>query len=239
MNINQTASAPQIDLSANVKENLDSPNAWKDWNISDHIFQVQNMYRQVKISANALHFQQTLSALLFSSKMHRNQLRKGNSDLPYIIHPLTMACHAMALGLYEDSLLATILLHDVCEDCKHEDGRPVLADELPVSPEVKEAVALLTKPKTPHTNWTEEYYSNISKNRLAVITKILDRCNNISTMAHCFSKLKMAKYIASTEKHILPLLDIMKHRYGDTCYNAVFLIKYQMVTTIETIKRLL
>lgn len=234
--VGKLASTLNVKISDICEENPDDS---QDWMISDHIFQVKNMFRQVKISANALHFHQTLSALSCSSKMHQNQFRKGNSDLPYIIHPLTMACHAMALGLYEDSLLATILLHDVCEDCKHEDGTPIDPGELPVSLEVQEAVSLLSKPKTMNEDTVNAYYHRISKNRLALITKVLDRCNNISTMAHCFSKPKIAKYIYSTEKYVLPLLEIMKNQYSETCYNAVFLIKYQMATTIETIKRLL
>ena len=52
-----------------------------------------------------------------------------------------MACHALAMGLEEDELLAAILLHDVCEDCGVPPG------ELPVCEEVRRIVALVTKPE--------------------------------------------------------------------------------------------
>lgn len=234
--VSKLASSLNVKISDIYEENSDQA---QNWSISDNIFQMENMYRQIKFSANALHFHQTLIALSYSANMHKHQYRKGTSRLPYITHPLTMACHAMALCLQEDDLIATILLHDVCEDCTNEDNTPVTPEQLPVSENIQEAVRLLTKPKDSQKDWAIDYYAGISKNRLAIITKVLDRCNNISTMAHCFSKVKIARYIFSTEKYILPLLEIMKTQYSDTCYNAVFLIKYQMTSTIETIKRLL
>lgn len=40
---------------------------------------------------------------------------RKNGDA-YIIHPLSMACFAIGLGLTDDNLIAVILLHDICED---------------------------------------------------------------------------------------------------------------------------
>lgn len=54
---------------------------------------------------------------------------------------MLLACHAIALGLDDDNLVSTALLHDVCEDCD------VLAEDLPVNKITKRAVALLTKDK--------------------------------------------------------------------------------------------
>ena len=56
---------------------------------------------------------------------HEGQQRKSGE--PYIVHPLTMACNALALGIRDDKVVATILLHDVCEDCD------VSLKELPIS----------------------------------------------------------------------------------------------------------
>ncbi len=89
-----------------------------------------------------------------------------------------MACHAHALGIREDKILATILLHDVCEDCD------VAPEELPFSEEVREAVKLLSfqvKSGETRADAKKRYYAEIAGNRITRIVKILDRCNNIST----------------------------------------------------------
>lgn len=214
----------------------DKPLDGPQWQLKDRMFSEEHMYVFVRTFANASGCKNTISALPYARKMHEGQFRKGKGNIPYIIHPLNMACHALALGLNSDDQIATILLHDVCEDCTDENGNPIKPEDLPVNDNVKEAVRLLTKEKGYNE---KEYYKGIAGNRLAVIVKILDRCNNISMMAAGFSKEKMAKYITETEEYIMPLLDIMKKDYEDTCYNAAFLIKYQMLSILENLKRML
>lgn len=209
------------------------------WQLKDQLFDEEHMYQFIKAYAGSSNAKNTLAALPYAKKMHEGQCRKGPGKIPYIVHPLHMACHALALGLSEDELIATILLHDVCEDCKDEDGNPISKEALPVSAAVKEAVALVTKPAEEYPGWHEDYYGAIRENRIATITKVLDRCNNISMMATGFSRQKMSTYITATEEYVLPLLDAMKNDYSDTCYNAAFLVKYQMLSMLETLKRLL
>ena len=79
---------------------------------------------------------QTLRSLSFARAKHKGQRRKDDS--PYIIHLLTMACNALSMGIRDDTVIATILLHDVCEDCG------VALSELPINAEVKRAVELMT-----------------------------------------------------------------------------------------------
>ena len=54
---------------------------------------------------------ESLRALQYARDMHKDQKRKNG--VPYIIHPLSMACYAVALGIEDDNVIATILLHDV------------------------------------------------------------------------------------------------------------------------------
>jgi len=148
-----------------------------------------------------------------------------------------MACHAHAMGLRDDVVLATALLHDVCEDCD------VAPEDLPFSSEVKTAVSLLTKRKERFRELGRpaaltEYYNAIRNNRVAMLVKCLDRCNNLSTMAASFSSKRMARYIIETEEDILPLLEIIKSNYME--WNDVaFLLKYQILGLLETQKALL
>ena len=203
------------------------------WELKDRMFSEERMCNFVKTVAENKNMTETLKALPYAIKMHEGQTRKGKDGIPYIYHPLMVACHGLDLGFEEDYLIATALLHDTVEDCG------VKSSELPVCQEIKEAVQLLTFEKNPSMSRTEAkkiYYDSIAKNRLATIVKVLDRCNNISTMATSFSHEKMAEYIDETEKMVMPIVDVMKYEYPE-CYNAAFLLKYQMRSIIESLKR--
>ena len=194
----------------------------------------EHMYTYVKAKAQSERLEQTLRALPLMREKHKGQFRKGMTDrAPYITHPLTLACHALAMGIVEDDVLASLLLHDVIEDT---DTKP---EELPINERLREAVCLVSyntyegdkeaiKPR---------YYEQISKNELASLVKCIDRCNNLSCMADGFTRQKMASYVVQTEKYILPLLDIVKAvpRWN----NAAWLLRYQMTALLETFKRLL
>ena len=79
---------------------------------------------------------QSITALQFAREHHSGQTRKDGT--PYIVHPLSMACYAVALGLRDDNVIATILLHDTVEDCG------VRPEYLPVNDTVKRAVQYMT-----------------------------------------------------------------------------------------------
>lgn len=154
-----------------------------------------------------------------------------SSTIPYIYHPLLLTCHALALGLEEDDLLSACLLHDVCEDCG------VLPEELPVNEETREAVKLLTKPavlsKTDQEYRT--YYAGISENRIALIVKLLDRCNSVSGMATSFSEEHMAEYIRETMEYFPPLIEKARSEYPEYS-SPLFLIRYHMNSVLEALR---
>ena len=100
------------------------------------IYNHEKMYTYIKGFATGAGMKETLKALSYAREKHSGQLRK--SGQPYIVHPLTMACDAISMGIKDDSVVATILLHDVCEDCG------VSVAELPFSNAVKQGVELMT-----------------------------------------------------------------------------------------------
>lgn len=205
----------------------------------DRLFSEDNMYTRLKTLAVQENLPQTLKALKVMKERHMGQLRKQNrfseQQVEYINHPLMMACQAHALGLRDDDLLAAILLHDVVEDTG------VSLDELPFDQEVRNTVGLVTFPKEYSGSKAEakkSYFEKIARNEKASLVKAIDRINNLSTMASCFSEAKMAEYIEETETYILPLLDVLKNeapKYNDTA----FLLKYQMLGLLETFKCLM
>ena len=212
------------------------------WELKPHTFDMDRMYTYVKAKAQAEKLNQTLAALPLMREKHRGQLRSARTaETPYASHPLTLACHALAMGIADDDVLAAALLHDVVEDTE---TRP---EELPVSDRVREAVCLvsyntyLQKGEDTDPDRKNEikpaYYANIGKNPLAALVKCLDRCNNLACMADGFSREKMRSYVLQTEEYVMPLLAVIREvpEYN----NAAWLLRYQMMTMLETFKRLL
>ena len=157
------------------------------------VFYPDKMYTYIRGYASGAEMTQTLKALSFAREKHEGQMRKGGE--PYIIHPLTMACNALSIGIKEDNIIATILLHDVCEDCG------ISLEELPVNDIVRRGVELMTfrvmegETKEIAKN---RYYNELLENREASITKLIDRCHNVSCMAGAFSKEKLNQSLANS-----------------------------------------
>ena len=202
--------------------------------LSDRLFSEARMATYISAYCNAKQLYQTKRALAYAKEKHAGQYRKpGHTDeqIPFIYHPLLLTCHALALGLEDDNLLSACLLHDVCEDCD------VAVSELPVNDETKEAVRLLTKPENydKTDKDAEAYYGGIAGNRIATMVKLLDRCNNISSMATSFTDEHMAVYIRETCDYIDPLLEKARDEYP-AYSNQLFLIRYHMSSVLEALR---
>lgn len=191
-------------------------------------FDVTKMYSYLKGYCFAKNWQDAISALSFARNAHKEQVRKGGQ--PYIIHPLTMACHATALQIDDEDVIVACLLHDVVEDCD------VTLKELPITSErARAAVNHLTHPDgTP----LETYYKMIQGDDVASIVKVLDRCDNVSTMSGVFSKEKTRDYIYETRQFVLPLLRDTKNRFPNYS-NALFVLKYHIMSVIDGLEALL
>ncbi len=205
----------------------------------DRYFNEENMFTRLRAAAQAEGLPETYQALAYMRRQHTGQFRKKGrytSELvEYINHPLLMACQAHACGIRDDTLLAAILLHDVAEDTD------VSAEEMPFSEEVRRLVKLLTFTKKEGEDTAsakEVYFAGIRGDAKASLIKILDRCSNLSTMAGSFTKERMLSYIEETETYILPLCGSLKGEHPEYS-DAAFLVKYQMISLIETIKNLI
>ena len=197
--------------------------------MSNSVFNAEKMYTYIRGFATALEMQQTLRALSFARQKHKGQLRKSGD--PYIIHPLTMACNALSLGIKDDNVIATILLHDVCEDC----GTSL--EELPVNEKVKRGVELMTfSVMDGETKETAKirYYNMLPSCKEAAYTKLIDRCHNVSTMASAFSKEKLIAYIEETRSFVIPMIRKIKDKYPDDT-DVLFVLKYHIVSVVDAI----
>lgn len=193
-------------------------------------FNSEKMYTYLRGFAAGAGMTETMRALSFARNKHEGQFRKSGE--PYIVHPLTMACNAVSLGIREDTVIAAILLHDVCEDCG------VSLSELPVGETVRRAVDLLTfrvmDGETKETAKTR-YYNLILQSREASLTKLIDRCHNVSSMAGTFSEEKLEAYIEETRHYVLPLLKKVKAQYPEYS-DILFVLKYHMVSVVDSIE---
>ena len=197
--------------------------------MGNSIFNADKMYTYIRGFANGLEMHQTLRAMSFAREKHNGQTRKSGD--PYIVHPLTMACNALSMGIKDDNIIATILLHDVCEDCG------VSPDELPVNDTVRRGVELMTFTVMDGENKEtakNRYYNMLIESKEASFTKLIDRCHNVSTMAGTFTKEKLKSYIDETRQYVFPLLRKIKEKYPDES-NILFVLKYHMVSVVDAI----
>ena len=198
--------------------------------MSGAAFNPEKMYTYLRGYASGAGMKETLKALAFAREKHRDQFRKSGE--PYIVHPLTMACNAVSMGIRDDTVVATILLHDVCEDCG------ISLAEFPVNDTVRHAVDLMTfrvmegETKEIAKN---RYYNMLLQSRAASMTKLIDRCHNVSSMAGTFSVEKLKSYIEETRHYVLPLLRKVKNQYPEES-DILFVLKYHIVSVVDSIE---
>ena len=169
---------------------------------------VEKMYTYLRGYCIGANMKQSVVALQFAREHHERQTRKDGT--PYIVHPLSMACYAIALGLRDDNIIATILLHDTVEDCD------VRVEYLPVNDTVRRAVQYMTVVKfdtdVDKIETKCRYFNELLDNREALICKALDRYNNLADMPMAFTQDAMGKNVAETEVLLLPILKKAKEK---------------------------
>ena len=206
----------------------------KKWKLKPVNSDADRMFTFVKSKAQDYGLEQTLAVMKILRAAHEKQPRKSKYGFgtTYMVHPLTLACHAMALGLKEDDVIAACLAHDMVEDTD------LKVSDLPVGDRVREAVRLVSKSEYPWSeDWEDIYYAKIGRNPLACLVKCLDRIHNVAGMADAFDREWMIKYIVETDRYYDDLLDEIKDipEWND----AWWLLRYQLRSLVETFKRML
>ena len=207
----------------------------RDWELKPINYDFGHMFTFVKGRAQMLGLTQTLAVLGLLRTAHGGQERRSKHGFSttYMVHPLTMACHALAMGIRNDDVLAAVLAHDMAEDAH------IKPEELPAGERVQNAVRLASRNMYDPNEADREdrYYENIRKDPLACMVKCLDRINNLAGMADAFSRKKMIRYAEETDRYYPALLDVLKKipEWND----AWWLMRYQMMTMLEAFKRLL
>ena len=186
---------------------------WKGGETMSNIYapDVETMFTYLRGRLDGPGFEQSRAALVFARKSHNGQTRKGNGQL-YIVHPLSMACDAIACKGATDEIIATILLHDVCEDC----NVPISA--LPVNDVVKQGVKLMTIRPLQGEEKSEtkrRYFQELLESKEAVICKAFDRYNNLNDAEGALSEEAIVKNILETHELLMPVLKEAKYEYPE------------------------
>jgi GTP pyrophosphokinase len=193
---------------------------------------VDKMYTYLRGFLTGAGMPEAIRALQYARKAHAGQIRRVDGN-PYIIHPLGMACYAVALGLRDENVISTILLHDVVEDCEKQ------VEYLPVNDIVKRAVKYMTI-TTFDTDVSKietkcRYFNELLDSPEALICKALDRYNNLTDMPGSFSTEGTAKNIVETEMLLLPILKKAKEKYPNLA-DILFVLRTNLATLCSAIK---
>ena len=190
------------------------------------------LYTRLLAQFEVLGMNESIKALNLARKYHDGVVRKSTNQ-PYIVHPLLMASIAMAIGdLYDDTLIAVIILHDVVEDNEN-----VRIEDLPVNSDIRRGVKKMTITK--HAGETKSqskvrYFNELLEDKNAVICKGLDRFVNLSTMAGNFAPNKIKKNVIETDQLLLPILREAKEKYPELT-SFLYIIRMMVRSVNETL----
>ena len=203
-----------------LKENTHAP-------VKEIIFPTEELINKISEITKKDHLPMSEVSLSIAIQAHEGRFRKGNGKVPYIQHPLTMAFQALMMGIRDDEIITSCLLHDVPEDTETK------TEDLPVSERVKEILTLLTyHPRADRMNAIREYYEGIRTDKKACLVKCLDRINNLAGSSYGMKEERVTSYIDESETFVIPLLDIIKDEYE----NSSYLMRYELNFLINTYK---
>lgn len=177
---------------------------------SIYVPDMETMFTYLRGRLDGPGFEQSQKALVFARRAHNGQTRK-NGQL-YIAHPLAMACDAIACKGATDEIIATILLHDVCEDCN------IQISALPVNDVVKRGVKLMTiRPLQGEEKFETKrrYFQELLESKEAVVCKAFDRYNNLNDAEGALSEEAIVKNVRETHELLMPVLKEAKYVFPE------------------------
>ena len=172
---------------------------------------------------------QLQTAIELAQAYHNGQLRLTGEE--YIIHPVRVASALYSLGVRDEVPLTVAILHDIIEDTAATVNTLVLAN---FEKDITYNVKILTKDKDQEP---KDYYRGISKEPIASLVKIADRCHNVSTMSDAFTPEKIKEYVEETTNFVIPLIKPCKRvlpQYSD----ALFYMRYHLESMVALAKKL-
>lgn len=168
------------------------------------------MYTHLSGFCKGAGMKSSLRALGFMREKHGQQ-RRSDGQL-YIVHPLWMANYVIALGIKDDDTVATLLLHDVCEDTS------TRIEDLPFNNTIRRGVKYMTFRKfggEEKQAAKRRYFQELLESREALMCKGLDRFMNLSTMEGILSEEAIIKNVKETDELLLPVMKAGKEKWPE------------------------
>ncbi len=184
-----------------------------DWTLRERLSDEQHMHTQLKTALRLGNYANAYRALGHVDERCEKDLKPAG-------RAMHTTCHALALGIASDELLTLLLLGGYAE----ETGIPAL--DLPVPAEYREPLREFLARNTS---------SGSDEVRLA---RCIDGVYSLSTAAIGLTREETAEAVEAAEREILPQLKTLKNDRPEW-NNAVYLLRYQVLALIETLKRLL
>ena len=175
-----------------------------------HRYNEQKMFTHLSGFLKGAGMIESLRALGDMREKHGQQRRKGGQL--FIVHPLWMANYAIALGIRDDNIVATVLLHDVCEDTETK------VDDLPFNDTIRRGVRYMTFHKYDDEDKPaakKRYFYGLLESREALMCKGLDRFMNLSTMEGVLEEEAIIKNVKETDELLLPVMKAGKERWPE------------------------
>lgn len=195
----------------------------REYNVDKMITYLRGFFEGANMS-------ESMRALGFAQQKHAGQTRRGSGQ-PFIVHPLQMACYAAALNIKDDHIIATILLHDVCEDT----GFPVSA--LPFSKDIVRGVRYMTfsmHPDEEKEDAKKRYFNELLESRAALICKAIDRYMNLSSMLGALEDEAIVKNVKETDALLLPVLKEAKEKWPELS-NLLYILRTNIRSVNDTL----
>ena len=142
-----------------------------------------------------------------------------------------MANYATALGIRDDNIIATILLHDVCEDTN------TRVEELPFNETIRRGVRFMTLRQ--YSNEDKQtakrrYYHELLESKEALLCKGLDRFMNLSTMEGLMSDTSIEKNVRETDELLLPAMKAGKEKWPELS-DTLFVLRANIRAVNDTL----
>lgn len=173
-----------------------------------------------------------LDALEYAAQLHTGKRKDGTTQ--EYAHQLSIGRYVKSIATsleHPEATLATVFLHDVCED--YSIGFEEI--EARFGSEVCQAVWLMTKKFRGYRKADADYYREIADNKIASVTKGADRIHNIQTMLDVFTYEKQKEYIQETEEFVIPALKAARRRFPrqEPAYEN---IQHVLISQIELLR---
>ena len=138
--------------------------------------------------------------MVMAARAHHGQTR--DEGTPYILHPLRVTLNLVTHGHTHPNLLVAALLHDTLEDTDLAPDAITAA----FSPEVTALVQTVTRPPRSVPDRDAIYHRQlVAGPPEGRVLKVADRLDNLSFLHLSTKPGKAARYLAETEREVLPI----------------------------------